>query len=207
MFRQMKKSTRRSPVMAKPNTFLKIPVERVGALIGPNGVTKRTIESKLSVDIQIDSETGGVTMTLAEKATDPSLLFRAKDIITALGRGFSPEHAFRLMRDEEAILDVIDLRTVFGRSETDIKRVNGRIIGANGKTRRLIEELTNCSVAVYGHTVSIIGTIEEAEIAREAVQMLVRGSMHSNVYRFLHRKRRELKKKMLEIWEKPQEEK
>jgi len=193
--------------MAKPNTFLKIPAERVGALIGPNGVTKKTIESKLTVEIQIDSETGGVTVTLSEKATDPSLLFRAKDVITALGRGFSPEHAFRLIRDEEAILDLIDLRTVFGRSERDIERVNGRIIGANGKTRKIIEELTNTNVAVYGHTVSIIGTIEEAEVAREAIQMLVRGSMHSNVYRFLNRKRRELKKKMLEIWEKPEEEK
>jgi ribosomal RNA assembly protein len=190
--------------MAKPNTFLKIPAERVGVLIGPDGTTKKNIETKLPVELQIDSETGGVTITLTEKATDPSLLFRAKDIVTAFGRGFSPEHAFRLIRDEEAILDVIDLRTAFGRSETDIKRVKGRIIGMNGKTRKIIEELTDANVAVYGHTVSIIGTVEQAEAAREAVQMLVRGSMHSTVYRFLHRKRRELKKKMLELWEKPE---
>ncbi len=75
----------------------------------------------------------------------------------------------------------------------------------NGKTRRLIEELTDANVAVYGHTVSLIGTIDQTQIAREAIQMLVRGSMHSTVYRFLHRKRRELKKKMLELWEKPPE--
>jgi ribosomal RNA assembly protein len=193
--------------MAKPNTFIKIPAERVGVLIGPEGTTKKNIEGKLSVGLQIDSQSGDVTITLAEEATDPSLLFKAKDVVTALGRGFSPEHAFRLIRDEEAMLDVIDLRTVFGRSETDIKRVKGRIIGMNGKTRNIIEELTSTNVAVYGHTVSIIGTIEEAEVAREAVQMLVKGSLHATVYRFLHRKRRELKKKMLEIWEKPPEEK
>lgn len=193
--------------MAKPNTFIKIPAERVGVLIGPEGTTKKNIEDKLSVELQIDSQSGDVTITLAEKATDPSLLFKAKDVVTALGRGFSPEHAFRLIRDEEAMLDVIDLRTVFGRSETDIKRVKGRIIGMNGKTRNIIEELTGTNVVVYGHTVSIIGTIEEAEVAREAVQMLVKGSLHATVYRFLHRKRRELKKKMLEIWEKPPEEK
>lgn len=193
--------------MAKPNTYLKIPTERVGVLIGPNGVTKKNIEDKLLVELQIDSKEGGVTITLSEKATDPSLLFKAKDVVTALGRGFSPEHAFRLIRDEEAILDLIDLRTAFGRSETDIQRVKGRIIGMNGKTRKIIEELTDVNVAVYGHTVSIIGTIEQADAAREAIQMLVRGSMHATVYRFLHRKRRELKKKMLEIWEKPPEEK
>jgi ribosomal RNA assembly protein len=122
-----------------------------------------------------------------------------------LGRGFSPEHAFRLIRDEEVILDVIDLRVTFGRSESDIKRVKGRIIGMNGKTRQIIEELTDANVAVYGHTVGIIGNADQAEVAREAITMLVRGSLHSTVYRFLHRKRRELKKKMLELWEKPEE--
>jgi ribosomal RNA assembly protein len=191
--------------VAKPSTYLKIPAERVGVLIGPDGTTKKNIETKLSVELQIESETGGVTITLTEGATDPSVLFKAKDVVTALGRGFSPEHAFRLIRDEEAILDVIDLRVTFGRSESDIKRVKGRIIGMNGKTRQIIEELTDANVAVYGHTVGIIGNVDQAEAAREAIQMLVRGSLHSTVYRFLHRKRRELKKKMLELWEKPEE--
>jgi ribosomal RNA assembly protein len=193
--------------MPQPSTFIKVPRERVGVIIGPEGVTKKNIEEKLSVELQIDSDSGDVTLTMNEKATDPSMLFKAKDVVTALGRGFSPEHAFRLVRDEDALLDMIDLRTVFGKSEADIKRVKGRIIGMNGKTRRLIEELTGTHVAVFGHTVSIIGTIEQAAVAREAVEMLVRGSMHSTVYRFLHRKRRELKKKMLELWEKPPEEK
>jgi ribosomal RNA assembly protein len=99
----------------------------------------------------------------------------------------------------------MDLRTIFGRSESDIKRIKGRIIGMEGKTRMIIEELTDTDVAVYGHTVSIIGNIEEAQAAREAIQMLINGSMHSAVYRFLHKKRRELKKKKLELWEKPME--
>ncbi|MGC8895703.1 MAG: KH domain-containing protein [Candidatus Bathyarchaeia archaeon] len=188
--------------MAKPSTFLKIPKERVGALIGPEGKTKKSIEEKLSVELQIESETGAVTIMLAENANDPSLLFKAKDVVTAIGRGFSPEHAFRLIRDEEVILDVIDLRTIFGRSESDIKRIKGRIIGMNGKTRKIIEELTDANICVYGHTVSIIGNIDQAQAAREAIQMLINGSQHSTVYRFLHRKRRELKKKMLELWEK-----
>ncbi|MEM3699626.1 MAG: KH domain-containing protein [Candidatus Bathyarchaeia archaeon] len=192
--------------MARPSAFLKIPRERVGALIGPEGKTKKTIEEKFSVELKIESETGDVTLMLAENANDPSLLFKAKDVVTAIGRGFSPEHAFRLIRDEEAILDVIDLRTIFGRSESDIKRIKGRIIGMDGKTRKIIEELTDANICVYGHTVSIIGNIEQAQAAREAIQMLINGSQHSTVYRFLHRKRRELKRKMLELWEKPPEE-
>jgi len=193
--------------MARANTFLKIPRERVGVLIGPEGKTKKHIEEKLKVELQIDSEAGDVSIALAEKADDPSMLFKAKDLVTAIGRGFSPEHAFRLVRDEEAILDIIDLRSVFGKSDADIKRVQGRIIGMNGKTRRIIEELTDTSVSVYGHTVGIIGTVEQVQIAREAIEMLVKGSMHGTVYRFLHRKRRELKKKKFELWEKPPKEK
>jgi len=193
--------------MARASTFLRIPKERVGVLIGPEGKIKKSIEEKLLVELQIDSETGGVTAMLAEKVEDPSLLFRVKDVVTAIGRGFSPEHAFRLIRDEEAMLDVIDLRLIFGRSESDIRRVKGRIIGMNGKTRRIIEELTDTNVAIYGHTIGIIGNIEQAQAAREAIQMLINGSLHSVVYRFLHRKRRELKKKKLELWEKPPEEK
>jgi ribosomal RNA assembly protein len=193
--------------MSRASTLIKVPRERVGVIIGPDGVTKKHIEEKLSVELQIDSDSGDVTITMSKKATDPSMLFRAKDVVTALGRGFSPEHAFRLVRDEDVMLDVIDLRTVFGKSEADIKRVKARIIGMNGKTRRLIEELTDTQVAVFGHTVGIIGTIEQAAVAREAVEMLVKGSMHSTVYRVLHRKRRELKKKTLELWEKPPEEK
>jgi len=193
--------------VARANTFLKIPRERVGVLIGPEGKTKKHIEEKLSVELQIDSEAGDVIIALAEKADDPSTLFKAKDLVTAIGRGFSPEHAFRLVRDEEAMLDLIDLRSVFGKSDADIKRVQGRIIGMNGKTRRIIEELTDTSVSVYGHTVGIIGTVEQVQIAREAIEMLVKGSMHGTVYRFLQRKRRELKKRKFELWEKPPKEK
>jgi ribosomal RNA assembly protein len=179
----------------------------VGVVIGPEGRTKKSIEDKLSVELQIDGEAGDVNILMKEGATDPSMLFSAKDVVTALGRGFSPEHAFRLVRDEEAVLDILDLRAVFGKSEADIKRVKGRIIGMNGKTRAIIEELTDTNVAVYGHTVAIIGTMDQLQVAREAIEMLIKGSMHGTVYRFLHRKRRELKKKKLELWEKPPQDK
>ena len=189
--------------MAKPSTFIRIPKDRIGALIGPEGKTKKYIEEKLSVELQIESDAGGVTITLSEKAEDPSLLFKAKDVVTAIGRGFSPEHAFRLIRNEDLMLDIIDLRAIFGRSESDIRRVKGRIIGMEGKTRKIIEELTDTNICVYGHTVSIIGGIEQVQAAREAIQMLINGSPHNIVYKILHRKRRELKKKKLELWEKP----
>ena len=187
--------------MQRSSTFVKIPQERIGALIGPEGKVKAAIEKKFSIELQVESETGGITITLLSTASDPTVLFRAKETVTAIGRGFSPERAFRLFHDDEAFLEVIDLREAIGRSQSDIKRLKGRVIGKNGKTRRLIEELTEASLSIYGHTISIIGNTDQTEAAKEAVRMLIRGSQHSTVYRFLHRKRRELKKKKMELWE------
>jgi ribosomal RNA assembly protein len=191
--------------MSKPSLFVRIPKERIGVLVGSDGKVKQSIEEKFMVTLDVESESGGVTLLLSEKASDPSLLFKAKDTVTAIGRGFSPEHAFRLLRNDDEIFDFIDLRLVFGRSESDIKRVKGRIIGANGKTRRLIEELTGASVVVYGHTIGFIGTFERVDVARNAVQMLIDGSQHHTVYKYLQRKRSDFKKERLELWERPQE--
>ena len=187
--------------------FVRIPKERVGVLVGPDGKVKQRIEEKFLVELQIESESGGVTILLTEKAHDPSLLFKAKDTVTAIGRGFSPERAFRLLRNEDDIFDFIDLRVIFGRSESDIKRVKGRIIGANGKTRKLIEELSDANVVVYGHTIGFIGAFKQVDVARNAVQMLIDGSQHHTVYKYLQKKRGEFKKQMLELWEKQTDEK
>lgn len=187
--------------MSEYNMLVKIPKERVGVLIGAEGNVKEIIEKKLSVDLQIDSQLGDVAIKLKKDAKDLSLIFKAKDLITAIGRGFSPENAFSLLNSEDEMLEVIDLRDIFGRSPSDITRIKGRIIGREGKTRRTIEEMSGAFLSVYGHTVSIIGNADEVDIAREAVRLLIKGNQHRTVYKFLQRKRHELKMKSLELWE------
>jgi len=184
-----------------PRLFVRIPGERIGVLVGPEGKVKQYIENKLMVKLQIESDAGGVTIIVSEQASDPSTLFTAKNVVTAIGRGFSPDHAFRLIRNDEEIFDFIDLRVVFGRSESDMRRMKGRIIGSNGKTRRLIEELSESSLVIYGHTIGIIGTFEQVDIARNAIQMILNGSQHLTVYKFLQRKRSDMKKQKLILWE------
>lgn len=181
--------------------FARIPRERIGVLIGANGSVKEYIERKLPVKLDINSETGDVIITLKEGAEDPSLLFKAKDVVLAIGRGFSPERAFRLLDEEDCILEIIDLRSILGRSESALKRIKGRIIGRDGKTRAIIEEMSGALVSVYGHTVAIIGDFDQVSVAREAVNMLINGSEHASVYRFLQRKRQEIKRRRFELWE------
>ena len=157
--------------MSRPDMFVKIPKERVGILIGPEGKVKQYIEEKLNVKLDIDGE-GSVTITLCENAADPSMLLRAKDVVTAIGRGFPPENAYRLIRNEDEI-----------------------------------EELTEADVVVYGHTVGIIGSFSESDAARNAVQMIIDGCEHHTMYNYLQKKRTELKKEKLQLWEKPKGEK
>ena len=146
--------------MAQPSTFVKIAKNRIGALIGPNALTKELIERKLGVQLDVDSETGDVTISLTPETADPSMLFRAKEVVLAIGRGFAPDKVRRLLDDDETVLMIIDLREYVGKSESDIKRLSGRVIGKEGKTRRIIEELTDTYVSVYCHTISIIGAPE-----------------------------------------------
>ena len=181
---------------------MKIPLNRIGALVGPNGRIKREIEKRFDVKVDVNSKAGDVDVTRATIKSDPSALFRVRDIVLAIGRGFSSENAFRLF-NEEISFGILDLRDYLGKSQADIQRIKGRIIGKNGKTRKIIEEYTEANIAVYGHTVSIIGEFESFEIAKDAIELLIRGGLHKSVYRFLQWKRIGLKKKNMEIWKPP----
>ena len=180
---------------------VKIPKERIGVLIGPGGSVRKRIEEALGVKLRVDSRSGDVEIALRDEKGDVSKLYQALNVVRAIGRGFSPERAFRLF-DEDMLLDVIDLREYVGKSENALRRVKGRIIGRDGKTRRLIEELTGVYVSVYGHTVSLIGGFDQLLVAREAVTKLIKGSQHKTVYNYLFRAVRDLKRRRkTEIWE------
>ena len=122
----------------------------------------------------------------------------ARDVIKAIGRGFSPEKAYDLFK-EDMYLDVVDITRYTGDSKKAKKRLKGRVIGRNGKTRELIEDYTGTSLSIYGKTIACIGLPEKVQIVREAVEMLLDGAPHSAVYNFLEEKRRSEDKPM-ELW-------
>jgi len=178
-----------------------IPRERVGVLIGPKGSVKSTIEKKLFVDLEIDSDTGSVYIGVKPDSPDPSSALRAKDLVLAIGRGFSPSRAFSLFNDDYSF-DIVDLHDYFGKNEAEIRRVDGRIIGREGRARRNLEELTGTLISVSGHTVSVIGTFESVSMAKDALEKLIEGRQHGTVYKFLRKKRGQVKKeKALGLWE------
>lgn len=171
--------------------IIRIPQDRVGSMIGKKGEVKKYIEEQTGIIMEVDSETGEVTL-YDEKVKSPLLTMKVEYIVRAIGRGFSPDNAYDLL-DDEMYLEVLDMRDYAGKSPKHLRRIKARIIGQRGKTRRIIEQLTGSRLSIYGSSVSIISPIEGLEVARTAVDMLLGGSEHSMVYRYMERKRREKK--------------
>ena len=178
-----------------PNTeYLKIPKERVGVLIGTKGEVKREIERITKTFLEIDSEEGSVAISPTEEMEDPLGVWKTNFIVKAIGRGFNPEAAIKLNEDD-IYLEIIKLTLYVGKSKKALARQKGRIIGKDGKTRELIIDMAEVSMAVFGKTVSFIGDLENVMIAKEAVEMILNGSRHKSVYSFLENKRQEMKVK------------
>ena len=165
---------------------VKIPRERIGVLIGQNGLVKDDLERKSRSIITVDSVDGEVSIESPADG-DPFLALRVAEVVRAIGRGFSPEHARALLDDELLLFEVISLADL---SPKTLSRTKGRVIGQNGKTRRTLEELAEVKISVYGKTVGLLGRADKVRVASEAIEMLIRGAPHSSVYRFLERKRK-----------------
>ena len=174
-----------------------IPQDRIGVLIGDGGETMREIEAKAEVRLDVDSENGKVAI---EQVGDPVLGLKGPDIVTAIGRGFSPDAALRLLEDDMMMFELVDIEAAT-RNDRDLRRQKGRLIGEGGRTRELMEELTGAEVVVYGTTLGVIGQPREVEAVRAAAEMLLDGAPHGRVYSFLEDKRDELKHRGMEYHE------
>ena len=169
---------------------LKIPQERVAVLIGKKGEVKKSIESDTKTQIKVDSLEGDIFVY----GKDALGLYTAREIIRAIGRGFNPDIAELLLK-QDYVFEMVNLTEYTGKSKNTLLRLKGRVIGKEGRARKLIEELSESYISVYGKSAGIIGTAESAAMAKRAVEALLRGSTHATVYKWLENKRREMKRK------------
>jgi ribosomal RNA assembly protein len=171
--------------------YLKIPMDRVAILIGHNGETKFEIEKRSGLIIEVDSKLGEVVIDDHE-AEDPLIVIKVENIVKAIGRGFSPQNSYRLFDDNEDFF-IFDLYDYVGKKPSHIRRLKSRIIGREGKTKRVLEELTDSKISIYGHTIAIISDIFKMNILKKSIDMLLTGSKHATVYRFVENQIKELK--------------
>lgn len=171
---------------------LKIPKERVAVLIGTKGETKKELEELTETEIDVDSKEGEVTI----EGKDAIKLYIAREIIKAISRGFNPEIATLLIKQDH-IYEQISIKE-FVQNPNHIHRLKGRVIGMKGKSRKTIEDLSEAFISVYGKTIGVIGRADNVDTARRAIESLLTGSPHSNVFKWLEKHRRLLKRAELE---------
>ncbi|MDP6325999.1 MAG: KH domain-containing protein [Candidatus Thalassarchaeaceae archaeon] len=173
-------------------TSVRVPKDRIAVLIGKGGATRKGLEMAAKVTLEIDSNSGDVSITWDPAKTDPVKMMKFPELIKAIGRGMSPKKAIKLMEDD-CYFQLYDMREWVGKQHLQQKRMRGRLIGSEGKIRRFIESNTGCEMAVYGSTVVIIGDEEGLPLASNAVERILRGSEHGTVIKALERERRDRK--------------
>lgn len=166
---------------------LKIPKERIAVLIGKDGAIKNELESQTGAKIHVDSKEGDVKLT----SEDSVKLYLLKDIVKAVGRGFNPEIAMQLLK-QDYVLELLPLSD-YVKNPNQMLRLKGRVIGKGGKARETMEELTETNISVYGKTIAIVGFCDHVAVCKRAVESLLSGSPHSAVYKWLEKHRKATK--------------
>jgi len=146
---------------------------------------KKRIEEETHTKIIIDSKEGDVIV----EGEDPLTLFSTRDMIKAIARGFNPDIANLLLK-QDYTLELVELKE-FVKTPAQLIRIKGRIIGKDGKARKVIEGLTETYICIFGKTVGLIGLGEDVSNARRAIESLIAGSTHANVYKWLEKKKRD----------------
>lgn len=176
---------------------IRIPLDRVGAVVGRSGKTKIWIEEKCKVTLKIDSSSGEILISSDNLSSNPLL---SVDLVQAISHGFSQSNASNLFA-ENNYLNIIDLKPYCGKSSNSLSRIKSRLIGQNGKTRRVMEEITNTHISVYGHSISVIGSYEQIKLIEDAINVIISGGQHKTAYNLLQRNRTRSKLDRLKLWE------
>lgn len=163
---------------------IRIPEERVGVFLAKNGEIKKRLEklTKSKININKEGEIEIVGESIAE--------FFLKDIIKAIGRGFSPKDSEKLMK-EDYCLEIINLKEIC-RNEKDLHRVKARIIGEKGKMKKEIEYATDSKISVCGWTIGIIAPFETMHYAKKAINKIIKGAFLNTVFNDLAKYKKEI---------------
>lgn len=188
----MKKGRLHAPPMRQ--SLPRVPKDRIAVLIGAKGSTRRELEEAAGCkSLQIDSITGEIDVTWPEAGEyDPVKALKLPDVIKAVGRGMAPGRAIQLLRDDW-FFEMVDLRDHVGKRSNQQRRIRARIIGSEGKIRKMIEQHTGTEISIYKSTVVLVGEGFGLSSARQAIEMLASGSEHGTVLKFLERERKKMR--------------
>ncbi len=113
-------------------------------------------------------------------------IYDAEKVFGALDAGFSVDTALLLI-DPDYLFDTMNVRDFTRRK--NLEEIRARIIGTEGKTKKLMEKLSDSFIKLKENTVYIICLAEDLRDTKTAIEKLIRGSAQGKVYGFLERSR------------------
>ena len=117
--------------------------------------------------------------------------YLVEKIIIAVDFGFDVEDALLLM-EEDFVLEFVDVKDHTRRK--NLKDVRARLIGTNGKARKTIENLTGAVLVINANTVGIIVDAEHLDAVVQAIESLIQGAKHGNVFSYLEKQNVSMRK-------------
>ena len=114
---------------------LKIPKDRVAVLIGKEGEVKKGIEDETKSKIKIDSKEGDIFVS----GEDALGLYTCRELVLAVGRGFNPDIA-KLLLKQDYVLEIVNLNEYAGKSKNTALRLKGRTLSQSTRFRSNVAE-------------------------------------------------------------------
>lgn len=105
-------------------------------------------------------------------------------IVRAVDFGFDYYDA-TLLFDQNFTLKFLDIKSLTRRK--NLKDVRARVIGTGGKAMNTIENLSGGVVALQGNRMGLIVDADHLDSTVQAIESLVRGAKHGNVFSYLEK--------------------
>lgn len=150
--------------------------EEIGRIIGKKGKNKKILEKKLKIKIKIKENSIEI-----DKSKSNLNDFELQNILDIVAIGFNVNDAL-LLENPSYIFEKINLKIL---RPTRRKIIKARIIGKEGKIKKIIEELTDCRIKIHENNIYLIGEIENIDIAKRAIEMLIQGKSFNSVQKWL----------------------
>lgn len=150
----------------------------------------RELEKRGDVEIFIQPEKEGGGFATIDIQGSSESEWVAEQVLRAIDLGFTPKQALKLF-NENVFIEVVDVGEAMHGKTRAVERMTGRIIGAEGKIKKAIEELSEASLAISDDgRAGVLGGFEEVKLAKEAVLRLLEGKQHGGVIAFLRNVKR-----------------
>lgn len=165
-----------------------LPAKRVAKLEKNGGAALRQLETAAGVKVTVREKEGEFADVEVDGPTEAE--WASEQVLRAIGLGFEPRHALKLLKDE-FFLEQIDLEQAMHGNERGVMRQKARIIGTDGKAKKALEDLSEAKIAVGDDAiVGLLGGFEEVRAAKEAIIKLLEGRQHTSVYSYLENEKR-----------------